>query len=66
LWLGQGDDVTTWISILAAAIQQFILLGICVFFKIRRKKERLAAVVDQSDSTAGMTAPLVFDIGAYQ
>jgi uncharacterized protein with PQ loop repeat len=65
LWLGQGDDWTTWISILAAAIQQFILLGICFFYKIRKKKEKLAGT-EGSVSTPSMTVPLIFDIGAYE
>jgi hypothetical protein len=38
MWIGQEDDWTTWISILAASVQQFILLGICVFFKLRKRR----------------------------
>jgi uncharacterized protein with PQ loop repeat len=38
MWFGQGDDWTTWASILAAAIQQAILLGICLFFKWRKRR----------------------------
>jgi hypothetical protein len=46
MWIGQGDDWTTWISILAAAVQQAILLGICLYFK--HKKKVKAEVSDAS------------------
>ena len=44
--IGQGDDWTTWISLLAGSIQMFILLGICTFFKLRRRRK--VPIEDQS------------------
>jgi hypothetical protein len=37
---GQGDNWTTWLSILAAAIQQGILLVICLVFSAKKKQRR--------------------------
>lgn len=34
---GQSDHWTTWMSTLSAAIQQFVLLGICLMFRYRNK-----------------------------
>jgi uncharacterized protein with PQ loop repeat len=59
MWLGQGDDWTTWISILAAAAQQAILLGICLFFKYQKKKMKAAA------SDASMSEALLDGHEAY-
>jgi uncharacterized protein with PQ loop repeat len=39
LCFGQNEDWTTWLSILAAAIQQFVLLGIIGYFKWKRRHE---------------------------
>lgn len=44
--IGQGDNWTTWISLLAGSVQMFILLSICVFFKIRQR--RRVPIEDQS------------------
>jgi uncharacterized protein with PQ loop repeat len=60
MWFGQGDDWTTWISILAAAVQQAILLGICIFFKVQKKRQR------QDPSDASMSDPLLANQDVYQ
>jgi uncharacterized protein with PQ loop repeat len=39
MWIGQGDSWTTWSSILAASLQMWIVLGICIYFKVKRKRE---------------------------
>jgi uncharacterized protein with PQ loop repeat len=43
MWIGQGDDWTTWISSLAAAIQQFFLLGIGMYYRWREKKLKVGS-----------------------
>ncbi|OHT10612.1 PQ loop repeat family protein [Tritrichomonas foetus] len=40
LWFGQGDHWSTWISILSAAIQQFILIAIILYFKFKKWRIR--------------------------
>lgn len=40
LWLGQHDDWSTWISYMAAAAEQFILLGMCIYYKCKNMKKR--------------------------
>ena len=40
MWIGQGDHWTTWISILSASIQQFILIFIILFFKVKKWRIR--------------------------
>jgi hypothetical protein len=59
--LGQADHWTTWCSVLAAAIQQFILLGICCVFKHKAKKvKESASLSEQSMSvTPKMEEPLL-------
>lgn len=42
---GQGDDWSTWLSLLLGASQQFILLGICLYYKCKRKRD--GATTDQ-------------------
>ncbi|EAX91708.1 hypothetical protein TVAG_327170 [Trichomonas vaginalis G3] len=39
LWLGQHDDWSTWISYMGAAVEQFILLGMCIYYKCVNKKK---------------------------
>ena len=64
MWIGQGDDWTTWISTLAAAIQQFILLAICLVFKWQRRHKRMnSPLVEESSATQKMTDPLIIDAG---
>jgi uncharacterized protein with PQ loop repeat len=58
---GQGDNWTTWLSILAAAIQQAILLGICLVFNARQKKRRETA----SESNLNMSETLLGDHETY-
>lgn len=36
--IGQNDHWTTWASTLAASIQQFLLLFLCLIFKFRRRR----------------------------
>lgn len=60
MWIGQGDDWTTWISTLAAAIQQIILLGICLMFKWQKKNNRMnSPMMEHSESTQKMTDALM-------
>lgn len=46
MWIGQGHHWSTWISLMMAAIQQFILLFICCYFKIRKVIENQNAYGD--------------------
>ena len=51
LWLGQHDDWTTWISYLVAAMEQFILLGMCIFYVcIRKKRHDLSPCISNATS----------------
>ena len=50
LWIGQHDDWTTWISYLVAAIEQFILLGMCIYYKCSNKYKKLSPVVSNATS----------------
>ena len=36
MWLGQGDNITTFASALLDATQEFTLLGLCIYFKWKR------------------------------
>jgi uncharacterized protein with PQ loop repeat len=63
--IGQKDHWTTYISILVASIQQFLLLGICLFFKARKKKPGRAMNTEDSSSTGKVSDPLLFDGMAY-
>jgi hypothetical protein len=36
MWLGQGDDFTTFASAMLDATQEFTLLGLCIFFKWKK------------------------------
>lgn len=47
--IAQHDDWTTWISILSASIQQFILIIICVYYKA--KKGTLFSICHKQIST---------------
>jgi uncharacterized protein with PQ loop repeat len=40
MWLGRHEAWSSWASTMAAAIQQMILLGICLFFKARKRYEQ--------------------------
>lgn len=61
--IGQNDHWTTWMSTLAASIQQFCLLFLCIIFKIqRRRKKRLnEPLLNQSASTPNFIDPALFD-----
>ncbi|KAK8899401.1 hypothetical protein M9Y10_001717 [Tritrichomonas musculus] len=37
--IAQGDHWTTWISILSASIQQFILIGIILYYKCKKSRK---------------------------
>ena len=37
MWLGQGDDFTTFASAMLDATQEFTLLGSCIFFKWQKR-----------------------------
>jgi uncharacterized protein with PQ loop repeat len=63
--VGQKDDWTTYISILAASVQQFLLLGICLFFKVRKKRPRHTMSTEDSSSTGKVSDPLLFAGMAY-
>ena len=39
MWLGQHEHWTTWLSFFVSASEQFILLTICIIFKIKNRKE---------------------------
>jgi len=39
LAIGQKENFTTWISFLLASIQQFILLGMCVFYNCQKSSQ---------------------------
>lgn len=46
--IGNKDNWTTWFPIIVGAIQQFILLGICIFFILKnRKRRQLADVISE-------------------
>lgn len=53
MWLGQGDDWSTWISILGASIQQFVLLALCLFYKCKyhRRSDTLTDITGTSVAT---------------
>ena len=40
MWLGQGDSVTTFASALLDALQEFTLLGLCIYFKWEKKNRK--------------------------
>lgn len=58
MWIGQGEDWSTWVPFFIGAMQQFILLGICIFFKIKKRKY-MRFDQDQSTSTTGPSALLL-------
>ncbi|OHS99842.1 PQ loop repeat family protein [Tritrichomonas foetus] len=63
MWIAQGDHWTTWISILSASIQQFILIGICIYYTLKKKKEKIHQQEDdvysiKSESVPSMKTPL--------
>ena len=47
MWLGQGDNITTFASALLDATQEFTLLGLCIYFKWKKSHK-----VDQTDFSA--------------
>jgi uncharacterized protein with PQ loop repeat len=57
MWLGQGDSWTTWLSILSASVQMWILLGISVFFKLRNRRK--AQVLDQPSDVESASVGLL-------
>jgi uncharacterized protein with PQ loop repeat len=57
--IGQGENWTTYISILATAIQQFFLLGLCLFFKLRKKRR------EDSESTAQLSGQILLNAATY-
>jgi hypothetical protein len=58
---GQGDNWTTWLSILAAAIQQAILLVICLVFNARKKRRDEIP----TEASTNMSEALLGDQEAY-
>jgi len=38
MWIGNGDHWTTWLSIFLGAVQQTILLCICLYYKYQKRK----------------------------
>jgi uncharacterized protein with PQ loop repeat len=44
LWIGQGDHWTTWISYMVAASEQFVLIGMIVFYKCRRRRYKFNSI----------------------
>ncbi|KAK8893944.1 hypothetical protein M9Y10_022373 [Tritrichomonas musculus] len=62
--IGQNDHWTTWMSTLAASIQQFCLLFLCIIFKIQRRRKKLLAeplLGGQSSTTPNIIDPVLFD-----
>lgn len=63
--IGQGDHWTTWMSTLAASVQQFTLLFLCIFFKIQKRrqtrKQLASPLIDDSSTTANMIDPHMYD-----
>ena len=47
MWLGQGDNITTFASALLDATQEFTLLGLCIYFKWKKSHR-----VDKTDFSA--------------
>lgn len=47
LAIGNNDDWTTWVSLMLAAIQQLILLALCIFFEVRKKIQAKKAINSQ-------------------
>lgn len=53
MWIGQGQHWSTWISVLLAAIQQFILLTICCYYShydLLNSQTRLNALIPARSS----------------
>jgi uncharacterized protein with PQ loop repeat len=53
--IGQSDDWTTWLSSFLLSIEQFIVLGLCIFFKYcKRKKRELISppLIEKSQSSS--------------
>ena len=61
--IGQGDHWSTWMSTLAASVQQFILITMIVFFKIKRRRIRRFKdpLIDQSEATPNLVDPALFE-----
>ena len=61
LWIGQGDDWTTWISYLVAALEQVVLIIMIVFFKCTRKHKAadIPQIVNDEMQEAIIDAPLI-------
>ncbi|KAH0795217.1 PQ loop repeat family protein [Histomonas meleagridis] len=57
MMIGQGDDWSTWLGSLTAAIQMYVLLGFCIYFKYKKRKAQKAAefskdpLINQNSST---------------
>ena len=39
MWLGTGDDWTSWLTVMVNGLEEFILLGTCLLFKCIRARE---------------------------
>jgi hypothetical protein len=59
LAFGQGDNWSTWVSILAAAIQQAILLTISLVFDARKRRTA------EAERAASLSQPLLADSDGY-
>lgn len=46
MWIGQGHHWSTWLSLMIAAIQQFILLFICFYFQMNKEKDTQSGFTD--------------------
>lgn len=75
MMVGNDEHWTTWLSVLVSCMQQFILLGMCIFFKVRamyrRRNGTDSLLVDsraEGDTTGGSQSlpHLVHDDGYTQ
>ena len=57
MWLGNHDNWTTWISMVFSALQQFILLIICVIFKLKNRysKKTFSSILNSEQSISDRT-----------
>lgn len=58
MMLAHKENWTTWLSLLCSAIQQWILLALCIFYKLRNRK-RLSMENAQSEASSSIKNKLI-------
>ncbi|OHT06523.1 PQ loop repeat family protein [Tritrichomonas foetus] len=56
MMVGNGEDWTTWLSTFSCAVQQWLLLGLCIYYKLRQRYYRLNSrpLINNDQSTGSV------------